>query len=211
MQVEPAVFYQPEALLRETKARIEKVGADDCTFNYVSFVPDGEPTLDQNLGAMISLLKQELRYPVAVITNGSLLWRQEVAEAVALADWVSVKVDSVVESIWTHLNRPDRRLELPVVLEGIRSFASSYRGKLVSETMLVDRENTKLEELKQLAAYLKAYLSIPCRPPAEPGVRVPDAEQLNRAERVFEEAGLKVCNLSQREGDKSTVNADPAL
>jgi wyosine [tRNA(Phe)-imidazoG37] synthetase (radical SAM superfamily) len=166
---------------------------------------------------MISLLKQELRYPVAVITNGSLLWRQEVAEAVALADWVSVKVDSVVESIWTHLNRPDRRLELPVVLEGIRSFASSYRGKLVSETMLVDRENTKLEELKQLAAYLKgispskAYLSIPCRPPAEPGVRVPDAEQLNRAERVFEEAGLKVCNLSQREGDKSTVNADPAL
>jgi wyosine [tRNA(Phe)-imidazoG37] synthetase (radical SAM superfamily) len=104
-----------------------------------------------------------------------------------------------------------------MVLEGIRSFASSYRGKLVSETMLVDKENTKLEELTQLAAYLKgislskAYLSIPYRPPAEPGVRVPDAEQLDRAERVFEEVGLKVCNLSQREGDKSTVSADPAL
>jgi wyosine [tRNA(Phe)-imidazoG37] synthetase (radical SAM superfamily) len=201
LQVEPAVFYQPESLLRETKARIEKVGADGSIVDYISFVPDGEPTLDRNLGTLISMLKQELRYPVAVITSGALLWREEVAEAVSLADWVSVKVDSVVESVWRRINRPDPRLAFQEVLEGIRTFASNYRGELVSETMLVDRENTAAEELAGLADYLKeispskAYLSIPYRPPAEPSVRVPDAEQLNRARQAFEEAGLNVCEL----------------
>lgn len=201
LQVEPAVYYQPESLLRETEDRIAKVGSDDCTVNYVSFVTDGEPTLDRNLGELISMLKRALRYPVAVFTSGSLLWRREVAEAAALADWVSVKVDTVVESTWERVNRPDRRLELTRVLEGIRAFASKYQGNLVSETMLVDRENTAVGELAAVADYLKqispssAYLCIPDRPPAVPSVRIPDEEQLKRAERIFEQAGLNVCKL----------------
>ena len=201
LQTEPAVYYQPEALLEETKARIEKVGSGDCTINYVSFVTDGEPTLDRNLGILISMLKQDLSYPVAVFTGGSLLWREEVAEAVSLADWISVKVDTVVESTWRRINRPDRRLEFPRVLEGIRTFASNYPGKLVSETMLLDRENTDEEELSGIADYLKnispsnAYLCIPDRSPAASGLRIPDEEQLKRAERVFEDAGLEVCKL----------------
>jgi wyosine [tRNA(Phe)-imidazoG37] synthetase (radical SAM superfamily) len=177
------------------------VGGGDCTVDYISFVPDGEPTLDQNLGTLISLLKKELCYPVAVITNGSLLWRDEVAEAVSLADWVSVKVDSVFEPIWRRINRPDRRLEFSKVLQGIRIFASKYEGELVSETMLVDQANTRVEQLAELADYLagispsKAYLSIPYRPTTEPDVRVPKAAQLSRARRVFENAGLNVGEL----------------
>jgi len=201
MQVEPVVLYRPEAFLRESKSRIERVGGGEYTVDYISFVPDGEPTLDQNLGTLISLLKQELGYPVAVITNGSLLWREEVAEAVSLADWVSVKVDSVLESVWQRINRPDRRLQFSKVLQGIRTFASKYEGELVSETMLVDQANTRVEQLAELADYLtgispsKAYLSIPYRPTTEPDVRVPKAAQLSRARRVFENAGLNVGEL----------------
>jgi wyosine [tRNA(Phe)-imidazoG37] synthetase (radical SAM superfamily) len=201
MQTEPAVYYQPEALLQETKTRIEKVGAGGTDIDYICFVTDGEPTLDRNLGVLISMLKQDLSYPVAVFTGGSLLWREEVAEAVSLADWVSVKVDTVVESTWRRINRPDLRLELPRVLEGIRTFASRYPGNLVSETMLLDRENTDEQELSGIADYLtkispsNAYLSIPDRSPAAAGLRIPEEEQLKRAARVFEDAGLEVCSL----------------
>jgi wyosine [tRNA(Phe)-imidazoG37] synthetase (radical SAM superfamily) len=216
MEAEPALFYRPEALMRETQARIEKVGGDETTIDYISFVPDGEPTLDKNLGSLIAMLKERLPHPVAVITNGSLLWREDVAQAVGLADWVSVKVDSVVESVWRRINQPDRRLDLPKVLEGIRGFAGRYRGELVSETMLVDRENTDPEGLAALAEFLvgvspsKAYLSVPSRPPAKSSVRIPDAEQLTRARRTFEDAGLNVCSLTSYEGDEFTVTADTA-
>jgi wyosine [tRNA(Phe)-imidazoG37] synthetase (radical SAM superfamily) len=201
MQTEPAVYYQPEALLRETKARIEKLGADSSGIDYVCFVTDGEPTLDRNLGVLISMLKQDLSYPVAVFTGASLLWREEVAEAVSLADWVSVKVDTVVESTWRRINRPDRRLEFLRVLEGIRTFASNYTGKLVSETTLLGGENTDEVELSGVAGYLKeispsvAYLCIPDRSPAASGLILPNEEQLKRAAHAFEDAGLEACEL----------------
>ena len=216
MQAAPVDFYRPEALLRETKARIEKVSADGHAIDYISFVPDGEPTLDRNLGALITMLKRELSYPIAVITNGSLLWQPEVRAAVCLADWVSVKVDTVAESVWRRVNRPDDRLELAKILEGIRTFSSQYGGQLVSETMLVDQENTEAEGLTALAGYLGeispriAYLSIPSRPPAKPGVRVPDEQQLNRARQAFETAGLEVECLTRYEVGEFAVTADVA-
>jgi wyosine [tRNA(Phe)-imidazoG37] synthetase (radical SAM superfamily) len=201
MQTEPAVYYKPEVLLKETKARIEKLGADGSGIDYVCFVTDGEPTLDRNLGTLISMLKQELSYPIAVFSGGSLLWQREVAEAVSRADWVSVKVDTVVESTWKRINRPDRRLEFSRVLEGIRSFASNYTGKLVSETTLLGGENTDEAELSGIADYLKgispsvAYLCIPDRSPAASDLDLPDEEQLKRAVQFFEDAGLNVCKL----------------
>ena len=201
LQTEPAVYYQPEALLQEAKARIEKVGADGSGIDHVCFITDGEPTLDRNLGVLISMIKQEMSYPVAVFTGGSLLWREEVAQAVSLADWVSVKVDTVVESTWRSINQPDRRLEFSRVLEGMRTFASSYTGTLVSETTLLDRENTEEEELAAIADYLKsispscAYLCIPGQSPTVSDLRIPDEEQLRRAAQLFEQAGLEVGRL----------------
>jgi wyosine [tRNA(Phe)-imidazoG37] synthetase (radical SAM superfamily) len=87
------------------------------------------------------------------------------------------------------------------VLRGIRTFASNYPGKLVSETMLLDRENTDADEISGIADYLKkispgvAYLCIPERPQAAAGVHIPEEEQLQRAEQVFGDAGLEVCKL----------------
>lgn len=198
MQVEPAVFYKPESILQEAKTRIRIVGSEGQHSDYISIVPDGEPTLDRNLKVLITMLKQELPIPVAVITNGSLLWRKEVAEALHLADWVSVKVDTVVESVWRRLNRPDERLQLPQLLEGIRAFASDYGGELVSETMLVEQENTDSEGLAALAEFLSelspkiAYLSLPSRPAGNSELKIPTVEQQSRAQHILEEAGVNV-------------------
>jgi wyosine [tRNA(Phe)-imidazoG37] synthetase (radical SAM superfamily) len=214
--VDPAVFYKPETLLLETKARIKKTCSGEDSIDYISLVPDGEPTLDGNLFTLISMLKQQFSIPVAVITNGSLLWRKEVAEAVRLADWVSVKVDGVAEKIWRRVNHPDRRLELSKVLDGILNFASGYRGELVSETMLILKENTGTDDLVNLAGFLSdlspkiAYLSVPSRPPAKADVRRPALQQLSQARHLLEDAGLHVRCLTHWEGDQFTVTADTA-
>ncbi len=120
----------------QVSQRLEAVRAQGEAVDYLTFVPDGEPTLDARLGEAIDALRP-LNLPIAVISNASLIWRPEVRDALGRADWVSVKVDSVDDATWRHINQPHRALKLADILDGIRSFARSFAGTLVSETMLL--------------------------------------------------------------------------
>ena len=83
--------------------------------DYITFVPDGEPTLDFNLGKEISLLRT-LGKKIAVITNASLIARDDVKEELNEADLVSVKIDTVSNEVWRYTNRPVRKLSLMSIL-----------------------------------------------------------------------------------------------
>ena len=107
MQVDRQPFYNPRKILMSVQDKVEKAREAGEPITYLTFVPDGEPTLDINLGREIELLKP-LHLPIAVISNASLVWRPEVAAALAMADWVSLKVDTVDEQAWRRLNRPHR-------------------------------------------------------------------------------------------------------
>ena len=110
MPLDRRLFYPPEEIFRDVQGRLAKAKEASETVDYLTFVPDGEPTLDINLGKAIMLLKS-LDVPVGVITNGSLLWRDDVREALGKADWVSLKIDAVQEGIWRQINRPHKDIE----------------------------------------------------------------------------------------------------
>ena len=57
MQVDRRAFYQPEEILRNVKEKVERAGEVGESIDYLTFVPDGEPTLDAHLGREIELLK----------------------------------------------------------------------------------------------------------------------------------------------------------
>lgn len=178
-RVDPRAFFDPEQIRVAVAEHLGKVQAAGQGADYLSFVPDGEPTLDSRLGESIEALRG-FGIPIAVITNGSLLWRKDVRARLARADLVSVKVDSVLESVWRRINGPHRDLDLDVILAGIREFAAEYRGTLISETMLVAGLNDSLESLTATAEFLAgiaprtAYLAVPIRPPAVAGTHGPD-------------------------------------
>ena len=153
-------------------------------------MPDREPTLDVNLGREISLLKHA-GIPIAVITNASLLWREEVREELLAADFVSLKVDAVSHDLWRRINRPHKDLKLDKILDGVKEFARSFEGILVSETMLIDCVNYE-DELERIANFLedlvklnRAYIAIPTRPPAEMWAKQAKEETLNAAFQKF--------------------------
>jgi wyosine [tRNA(Phe)-imidazoG37] synthetase (radical SAM superfamily) len=98
MQVERSAFYKPEEILNQVERRIKKVRNVGESIDYLTFVPDGEPTLDINLGVEIELLRQ-FEIKTAVITNASLIWLQDVRQELAKANWVSLKIDSTCEEI----------------------------------------------------------------------------------------------------------------
>ena len=186
MQIQRQAFYPPEQILREAEEKLRQLAAEHKTADYFSFVPDGEPTLDINLGKTIGLLKP-LGVKTAVITNASLLWMDDVKEDLLGADWVSVSIDAADEATWRRIDRPHRGLNHAEVLRGIRDFAAVFRGTLVTETMLAEGVNTAqacVEGIvEQIAAVkpAKAYLLVPTRPPAETGVTRASAESLRRA------------------------------
>jgi wyosine [tRNA(Phe)-imidazoG37] synthetase (radical SAM superfamily) len=191
MQIHRRAFYKPEEILRDVEDKVEKTREAGESIDYLTFVPDGEPTLDVNLGREIKLLRP--LDPIAVITNGSLVWREDVWKELGQADWVSLKVDAASEAIWRQVNRPHGGLQLQSIQDGMLEFARGYEGELVTETMLVKGMNDGVDELRKVAGFLarlqpdRAYLSIPTRPPAEEWAGPPDEAIINWAYQVLSE------------------------
>jgi len=204
-EVVPRSINKTAKITQQVRTKLKQATDNGELVDYATFVPDGEPTLDANLGREIEVLKT-LGVRVAVITNGSLLWRQDVRQNLRKADWVSLKVDAVSEQIWHMVNRPQKSLKLQTILQGILEFAQMFGGELATETMLVRGINDDLGEIKNIAKFLallkptKAYVAIPTRPPAE---RVmPASEQsINAAYQVFIETLSSVEYLIGYEGN----------
>lgn len=178
-------FYPLSQVLDEVGTKIAEIMKAGGTIDFLSLVPDGEPTLDLHLSRLIEGLKP-FGIPIAVISNASLIDSGEVQDALMQADWISLKVDAVTDTAWRRINRPYRRLSLTSILTGILNFRGKFQGKLVTETMLIAGINDSESAIHNLASYLlelqpfKAFLSIPTRPPAESWVRTPDAGSLQK-------------------------------
>ena len=190
-------FYSTEKIVEEVEQLIKEVDSPSNKINFLTIVPDGEPTLDVNLGKTISALKQ-FKIKIAVITNSSLLDNKNIRADLLDADWVSVKVDAITEEIWHKIDRPHGRLNLRSIINGVKLFSEEYKNDLIVETMLVKGLNDSDEELKSISKFVKTlnpskvYLSIPTRPPTEISVESPKEERLNRAYQIFLANGLDV-------------------
>lgn len=211
--VEPTAFYESARVRQNVLDRIKVVREGGTSIDYVTFVADGEPTLDSRLQEMIELLKPA-GIPVGVISNGALIWREDVRQALAKADWVSLKVDTVDAKVWRMINRPHRDLRLPDVLAGMIEFSTTFNGKLVTETMLVQNVNDKVDHLQRTAHFVGklcptvAYISIPTRPPAEKGIRPPDEKALASFYQLLKDKTERVELLTGYEGDAFASTGD---
>jgi wyosine [tRNA(Phe)-imidazoG37] synthetase (radical SAM superfamily) len=213
MRVNRQAFYNQEDVIRAVRDKVVETHKQGELIDYLTFVPNGEPTLDLNLAAEISALR-DLRIPIAVISNASLIWRENVRDALMGADWVSLKVDSVQSPTWHQINRPYGWLDLQMILDGIRVFSQVFRGKLVTETMLVKGVNDDTASLQKIASFLAeiqpavAYIAIPTRPPAESWVQPAPEDRIHLAYHLFEKKIDRVELLIGYEGNAYASSGD---
>lgn len=206
LRIDRQRYHDPNLIFSEVSDRLASARNSGERVDFLTFVPDGEPTLDAKLGREIALLKT-LGVPIAVITNSTLLWRADVRKDLAAADTVSVKIDSVQEAIWRRMNRPHGSLHLSRILDGISTFAAEYQQTLITESMLVRNLNDSETQLRELAAFIgtlrpsRAYLSVPTRPPAESSVRCPSEAALVIAHQLLSATGTSAEVLSGYEGN----------
>jgi len=197
-------FYGPEEIFAQVRRHLMRI-KDDNLPDYITFVANGEPTLDINLLLSINRLKT-FGIPVAVITNATMMHDAEVVEALLEADWVSVKVDAADEDTWRRINLPVKTLDFDVHLASISAFAEQFAGTLCTETMIVAQKNDSDLQIQAIADFVMniepsvAYLSVPTRPPAVKSVKTPNEEQLAMAWDIFTSHGMHTEFLTGFEG-----------
>ena len=208
-------YYDARVLARTVQERLENLTAD---IDYITFVPDGEPTLDIALEKEVRLIRNFSNTPIAILTNSSLIFREDVRRDLLEFDLVSIKLDTGSERVWRRINRPHPALSFEKILEGMKAFRKEFSGKIISETMLVKEVNVDESELEEISERIsviepdKAYLSIPIRPPAESWVAPPSEEKIIEAyERFAEVLGKhRVELLTGYEGAGFELAVDPA-
>ena len=208
MSVNRRYFCSPEKIYDCVKKQIRRVNKID----YITFVPDGEPTLDINIGKEGDILKN-LGIPLAILTNSSLLWMEEVREDLLKLDFISLKVDAVSEKLWKKIDRPHKSLNIEKILDGILEFGKEYRGKLVTETMLIGNIEYG-DEIDRIGEFLHelnpsiAYVAIPTRPPAEKWVVPPDEKFMMSFYEKFSKKVRRVEYLIGYEGTEFSYSGD---
>jgi pyruvate-formate lyase-activating enzyme len=173
-----------QAVIAELQATLAgNVGPVD----WVSFVGSGEPTLHAGLGWMIHRAKAVTTLPIAVITNGALLYLPEVREELCAADLVMPTLGAANEQVYRRIHRPHPETTFARQIEGLAAFRKQYTGRFWVEVMLIRGVNDDVATLEGLAHLLRTlapdqvHLTLPTRPPAEPWVTPPDDEGLMAA------------------------------
>ena len=157
----------------------------DIPADYATFSGVGEPTLASNLGEAIELARSTLRLPVAVLTNSSLMTREDVRNELVLADMVVAKLDAPDEEIFHQVNRPAGGRTLGQIIQAISLFREKYRGKLALQMMFIEANKDHAGEMANIAEQLspdELQLNTPLRPCA---VRPLPPEDINSIKGEF--------------------------
>jgi wyosine [tRNA(Phe)-imidazoG37] synthetase (radical SAM superfamily) len=179
-------YVSAEEILKE----LASVLKDARGLDFISFSGSGEPTLNTELGAMIRGAKKLSKVPVAVITNGTLLWHPDVAGDLMAADAVLPSLDAASPEAFKKLDRPVPGLSVETIIDGLVEFRKRYKGKLWLEVMLIKGVNDSASELRRLSACVKRIrpdrvdINIPVRPSDE-RVLPPSPAVLSRAKALF--------------------------
>jgi len=185
LTVERKEYVSKASVIEELKAFLSK----RKNIDYVTFSGSGEPTLNSKIGEMISEVKKLTDIPVAILTNSSLLNKEEIRRELIKADVILPSLDVVSQSIFESLNRPHPSLKIEEIIEGLIEFRKEFKNKIWLEVLLVRGINDTPEEIYKLARVIekigpdKVQLNTVVRPPAEEEVFPLSQEELYSIQR----------------------------
>jgi wyosine [tRNA(Phe)-imidazoG37] synthetase (radical SAM superfamily) len=182
-------FFARQGILDEIRQALQSTPTDKI--DWVTFVGSGETTLHSGLGWLIRQTRQITSLPIAVITNGSLLYLPEVRGELLAADSVLPTLDAGNASLYRRINRPWPRMTFERLVSGLEAFRREYNGRLWLEVMLVEGLNDSPPALVELAAILKrihpeeVQINLPTRPPAEAWVLPASRQNVQQAQEIL--------------------------
>jgi wyosine [tRNA(Phe)-imidazoG37] synthetase (radical SAM superfamily) len=178
--IERKEYIPIEPVLAELKNKLD----EDLRADFITISGCGEPTLNSRLGELIGGIKKIAEIPVAVLTNGTLLYRPDVRADCAKADAVLPSLDAGDEETFRKINRPHTDISIEKLVSGLCAFRKEFAGQIWLELFLVRGLNDSAEQIAKLNKLIKriqpdkVQLNTTVRPAAEPRVEKLDAERL---------------------------------
>jgi wyosine [tRNA(Phe)-imidazoG37] synthetase (radical SAM superfamily) len=163
------MYTQKDDVLGEVKEVLET----NQLIDYITFSGSGEPTLNSDIGELIREIKAITSIPLAVLTNGTLLFREDVQKDLLKADVVLPSLDAASFEMFQKINRPHRALKIDLIIHGLKRFREIYKGRILLEIMLIKGFNDDLQELSKIKKAVsqirpdEIHLNTVIRPPSE--------------------------------------------
>jgi len=173
-------FFELSAVLGELKTKL----AQGICADYVTIGGSGEPTLNSQVGELIDGIRSLTEIPVAVITNGTLLYRPDVRAECAKADLVIPSLDAGDAASFEAVNRPARDISIERLVSGLAQFRREFSGQIWLEVFLIEGMNTNPEQIEEMRRHIerigpdRVQLNSAVRPAAEQGIHAISHERL---------------------------------
>jgi wyosine [tRNA(Phe)-imidazoG37] synthetase (radical SAM superfamily) len=157
-------------ILEEVKSFLKE---GTSSIDHFSLSGSGEPTLHSQIRSVINGIKAITLIPIAVITNGSLLYVEEVRKDLLGADIVLPSLDAVSSEVFMRINRPRSGFNVEKVIEGMVKFRKVYKGQIWLEILFCKGVNDSKEELLKMKKVVdriqpdRIHLNTVVRPPSE--------------------------------------------
>jgi len=206
-------FFPPSGIEEELK----RFFSTNPVLDYVTLSGSGEPTLSLSLGRVIGFIKTHFpAYPLAVLTNASLIWDRHVQQELLPSDVVLPTLSTVDEEIFRRIHRPSPGIYPGKILEGLREFRAVYRGEIWVEVFLIPGVNMDRDHLAALGDEIgrirpdRVQLNTLDRPGTEPWVRPATPQELQDAARMLGLASAESIHPAASHGHRGDASPDPA-
>ena len=203
--------------LDDVVAELErKLRTDHSPPDYITMSGSGEPTLYSRLGELIAAIKGFTDVPVAVITNGSLLWDPDVRASLLDADLVVPSMDAGDRAMLQRVNRPDPRLDFDAIVEGLIAFRGEFANQLWLEVVVL--AYTSVADVEKIAAIARRarpdriQLNTVVRPPTESSALPVSPDRMAQFAALFDEGAEVVADFTRaHEEAGATATRDDVL
>ncbi|MBN1574776.1 MAG: radical SAM protein [Deltaproteobacteria bacterium] len=188
----------------------------DTRPDYITLSGSGEPTLYSRIGDLIEAIRLMTDVPVAVLTNGSLLWQKEVRRGLIDANLVIPSLDAGDASTFEAVNRPVDGIDFEEMVEGLVTFRSEHKGDLWLEVFLLDGYNAAVDDVKKIAAHAlkigpdRVQLNTVTRPPSEEYALAVNQNRMKELAKLFEPQAEVIADFRSihKEADFASTRED---
>jgi wyosine [tRNA(Phe)-imidazoG37] synthetase (radical SAM superfamily) len=155
-------FVSINNVINEVNHALEKRKPDVITFSGM-----GEPTLAKNIGEAAVQIRKITNYPLAILTNSSLLSNKDVQKALQKLDIIVAKIDASNPELFQKISQPAKEITFENTIKGIKEMRDKFNGKFALQIMFMAENKKYANELVDLAKKIQpdeVQINTPLRP-----------------------------------------------